>query len=289
VNSEQDTHFGDESSVSGYEFEDEDAGPEDEIVDRAWDALDAGDAKKALAELEQLDADWPARWIPETLARAELGDLHGARAVLDQTRGMEGLDEDPDFLWAEGTLLLREWRVDQAREVLGKLALIERSAAVLERLSLCAEIAGDMEHADALLTEAAEVDPSTPAPPRLGEEEFAQVITSAIEGLPQQFRDAIDSTEIIVEPVPSRWMIEEGDPSETPPDMLGVFVGTSVLDRSAYDSSSLPPRIFLFQRNIERASRDPNELVSETRITLFHEIGHMLGFDEAGVAALGLE
>jgi predicted Zn-dependent protease with MMP-like domain len=289
VTNERETHIGDESSAPGYEFEDEDAGPEDEIVDRAWSALDEGDAKKALSELEQLDADWPARWIPETLARAELGDLRGARAVLDQARGMEGLDEDLDFLWAEGTLLLREWRVDKAREVLAKLALIERSAAVLERLSLCAELAGDMDVADGLLAEAAEVDPSTPAPPRLSEEEFAQVITSAIEGLPQQFREPIESTEIIVEPVPSRWMIDESDPSETPPDMLGLFVGASELDRSAYDSSSLPPRIFLFQRNIERASRDPRELVEETRVTLFHEIGHMLGFDEAGVAALGLE
>ena len=84
-------------------------------------------------------------------------------------------------------------------------------------------------------------------------------------------------------------MVDATNPAETPPDMLGLFVGASELDRATYDSNSLPPRIFLFQRNIERASRDARELVSETRITLFHEIGHMLGFDEAGVAALGLE
>lgn len=287
MENQRDANAGPEHPIPDYE--DEDAGPEDEILERAWNALDAGESQKALTELEQLDPDWPERWIPEALARAELSDLRGARAVLDQARGMEGLEEDPDFLWAEGTLLLREWRVDEARGVLERLAAIERSAAVLERLSLCAEIAGDFERSDRLLVEAAATDPRSTPPPRSSEEEFAQVITQAIEGLPKQFQTPLEATEILVEPVPSRWMVDPTDPAETPPDMLGLFVGASELDRASYDSNSLPPRIFLFQRNIERASRDPRELVKETRITLFHEIGHMLGFDEAGVAALGLE
>jgi predicted Zn-dependent protease with MMP-like domain len=46
--------------------------------------------------------------------------------------------------------------------------------------------------------------------------------------------------------------------------------------------------IHLFQRNLERIARDEEELVEEIRITLFHEIGHRLGFDEEGVDALGL-
>jgi predicted Zn-dependent protease with MMP-like domain len=271
------------------EYEDEDAGPEDEVLERAWTAIDSGKPQDALTELEQLDPDWPERWIPEALARAELADLTGARAVLDQTRGMEGLEDDPDFLWVEGTLLLREWRIDEARASLERLASIERSAAVLERLSLCAELAGDFERGDRLLAEAAEVDPEAPPPPRSSEEEFAQVITQAIEGLPKQFQTPLEATEILVEPVPSQWMVDASNPADTPPDMLGLFVGASELDRASYDANTLPPRIFLFQRNIERASRDARELVSETRITLFHEIGHMLGFDEAGVAALGLE
>lgn len=277
----------DESSLPDYE--DEDEGPEDEVLERAWAALDENDPQRALNELQALDPDWPERWIPEALARAELADLRGARAVLDQARGMEGLEDDADFLWAEGTILLREWRIEEARAALERLAAIERSAAVLERLSMCAEISGDLELADRLLAEAARVDASTPPPPRLSEEAFAQVITQAIEGLPKQFQTPLEATEILVEPVPSAWMIDATDPAETPPDMLGLFVGTSELDRASFESSTLPPRIFLFQRNIERASRDPHELVEETRITLFHEIGHMLGFDEAGVAALGLE
>ena len=55
--------------------------------------------------------------------------------------------------------------------------------------------------------------------------------------------------------------------------------------------------IFWFRRDLrladnpalERACRSHDELVEQIRVTLFHEIGHMLGFDEEGVAELGLE
>jgi predicted Zn-dependent protease with MMP-like domain len=84
-------------------------------------------------------------------------------------------------------------------------------------------------------------------------------------------------------------MIDRADPSETPPDVLGLFVGSSELEISDGESARLPRRIFLFQRNLERFAHSRQELVEEIRVTLFHEIGHMLGFDEAGVEAMGLE
>jgi predicted Zn-dependent protease with MMP-like domain len=264
-------------------------GPQDAVLERAWAALDAGQPDQALTELGALDPDWPERWIPEALARTELGDLRTARTVLDQARGMDELEDHPDYLWACAQLLLREWKIDAARATYERLLAIERGAAVLERLSLCAEFAGDFDAADRLLAEAAELDPKLPAPPRLSESEFESVVSEAIESLPAEFARSLETCEIVIEAIPSAWMIDERDAGETPPDMLGLFVGASQLEAGEYDSGLLPPRIFLFQRNVERACRDHDELVREIRITLFHEIGHMLGFDEEGVAALGLE
>ena len=89
--------------------------------------------------------------------------------------------------------------------------------------------------------------------------------------------------------MPAIDQVDLADPSETPPDMLGLFVGRNELEIDETAGAQLPPRIHLFQRNIERACRDPEHLVTEIRKTLYHEIGHMLGFDEEGVAELGLE
>jgi predicted Zn-dependent protease with MMP-like domain len=271
-------------------WDDQEDGPEDQALDRAWAALDEGDPERALHELQDVDADWPDRWIPEALARTELSDLRGARAALERVRTAADVDDHPDFLWAEGALLLAEWRVAEARAVLERLAQVERSVGVLERLSLCHEIQGDLAGADQLLAEAHALDAeAAPLPPRLSHEDFERVLAAAVDELPREFRRPLETTEIVVEPVPSEWMIDRDDPVGTPPDLLGLFVGASELERSGEASAELPRRIFLFQRNLERAAQDEAHLLEEIRKTLYHEVGHMLGFDEEGVASMGLE
>ena len=44
-----------------------------------------------------------------------------------------------------------------------------------------------------------------------------------------------------------------------------------------------------FDRNLERAAKNREHLLEEIRTTLYHELGHVLGFDEEGVAQMGLE
>ena len=77
------------------------------------------------------------------------------------------------------------------------------------------------------------------------------------------------------------------EPGLTPPDLLGLFTGSSRLEGSDEDLE-LPPTIYLFQRNLERFARDLGELREQIRITLYHEIAHRLGFEEEGVDAMGL-
>jgi predicted Zn-dependent protease with MMP-like domain len=263
--------------------------PEEAALDRAWDNLDAGEAQKALDELLQLDSDWPERWIPEALARTQLGELQAARRLLARTSELAEMEDHPDYLWAKVELDLAEWRIDHARATLEKLLVVEKSPAALSRLALCTELDGDFDKADAILEEALELEPDAIPIPRFSPEIFEEVVAEAVESLTPETKTALERCEIAIEPVPAAWMVDTSDPSETPPDMLGLFAGESELERSDYDTGRLPPRIFLFQRNLERACRTHGELVEQIRVTLYHEVGHMLGFVERGVAELGLE
>jgi predicted Zn-dependent protease with MMP-like domain len=263
--------------------------PEETSLERAWDHLDAGEPQKALEELLQVDLDWPERWIPEALARTQLGELQAARQLLARTSEIAEIEGHPDYLWAKAELELAEWRIGDARTTLQKLAAIEKSPGTIARLALCAELDGNFEAADALLEESLALEPDGVPIPRFSPEVFEDVIAEAVETLPEETKAALERCEIAVEPVPAVWMVDTTDPSETPPDMLGLFAGASELERGDYETGALPPRIFLYQRNLERACRTHAELVEQIRVTLFHEIGHMLGFDERGVAGLGLE
>ena len=50
-----------------------------------------------------------------------------------------------------------------------------------------------------------------------------------------------------------------------------------------------PPRILLFQRNLERYARDEAELRREIARTLHHELAHYLGFAEEQMTDLDLD
>lgn len=72
------------------------------------------------------------------------------------------------------------------------------------------------------------------------------------------------------------------------PHLLGLFVGVPRGRRSVFDSARPPDRIYLFQRNIEDSAHTRMQMIAEIRTTLWHEVGHYLGFGEADLEDLGL-
>ena len=250
--------------------------PEDELLDRAWLALDEGEYGEALQLLARLPEDLRETWVLRAAARLELAELEAAAAALDHAAAL-GEREDPDVTWLRGELDLRLWRLPEARA--GFEALLERetSPAALGRYSLCCELLGDFAGADEALEQARDLDPDNwPLPPRLSEQEFEDLIDDSIAGLPEVFREALGETQLVLAPMPTPELVHPEDPASTPPDMLGLFIGRSKLE-SLEDQLDLPPSIYLFQRNLERAAQGREELLEEIRITLYEEVGQMLG------------
>ena len=256
-------------------------------LERAWDAYSEGRLEDVLERLGDCATDDAARYQLECLVRVELADLAGARGALERAQALGADPAEVGQVQATAWLALYEWRVADARAALEALLADERTPEVLDRLALCLELEHDFAGADRLLAEAERLDPEVfPRPPRLSEGEFDAVVRRAIGRIEGPYAKALETTAVIVEAVPWRELLAGGDVAETPPDLLGLFVGPSELD--GHESAEMPPTIFLFQRNIERASRDQDDLSEQIEVTLYHEFAHLLGFDEEGVDEIGL-
>ncbi|QDV06406.1 Possibl zinc metallo-peptidase [Planctomycetes bacterium Poly30] len=258
----------------------------DPAIRAAGDALDNGDPESALVEAARAK-DPGERALMEVRAYMAMGMLEAAEGA--HGRAVEALgDDDVDVVEIEGEIALLNWELEHATECFEAIAEVEDDPYILERLALLADLAGDEDASHALMEKARELDPERPEPIRLSEEAFASVVDEALADMPPEFKKAVESARIVSEPVPFVELDDQSEEAMVPPDVLGLFVGPTIHELADAVSGELPPTIYLFQRNLERMARGPEELAIEIRVTLFHEIGHLLGLDEDEVAAMGL-
>ena len=72
-------------------------------------------------------------------------------------------------------------------------------------------------------------------------------------------------------------------------DLLGLYCGQPLTDRSVSQPVRWPDRILLYQRNVERICRTRAEVVEQVRITVLHELGHHFGLEEDDLEELGYD
>jgi len=235
----------------------------------------------------EADAGSAEPWIEEVEAWIDAGDWSRASRELDRARERLGEDE-PMVLWLEGELALARWDLAGGRRAFERLLADAREAPVLENLALLADLEGDAAAADRLHAEAHALEPDAfPLPPRLDPDAFLEVVRAAAQELPDEFQHALEVVAVVIDPMPSAAVV--GAPaSGHPPDVLGLFVGPPLHEFGRDVGVEMPPTIFLFQRNLERSCHDLDELREEIRTTLYHELGHALGFDEDEVDGMGL-
>ena len=144
-------------------------------------------------------------------------------------------------------------------------------------LSFVLDYTGRRDEALEAHRQAAARDPEIPsAPIRMNEEEFDAAVEAALSRVPERFARHLDNVEISVQNFPDRDFCRHHDCG---PMTLGLYVGTPLTLREN-EARGLPDRIVLFQRSLESASSDREELIREIAITLKHEIGHFLGMEE---------
>lgn len=281
----------DETALDAGDDDDEEPDPREEFF-AALDALCEEERyDEALEALEELDEDDGERWLYEASVLQELGDPAAVEDAFERAREALG-DGDAFYRLQRGAYEILCWNLEEAHLLLDSIRREEMEpaswAAVLDRRAFLAEVEGDFERADALYASAHAADETHPAPPpRISEDAFEAVVAAAAEELPPVFRKAFETIPVVIDPMPTRAIVG-GPGSGFAPDLLGLYEGPPLADFLSVHGGGLPPRIHLFQRNLERDAPDTDELREEIRVTLFHELGHALGFDEDEVDEMGL-
>ncbi len=109
--------------------------------------------------------------------------------------------------------------------------------------------------------------------------EFDRLVEEALRDIPPSFRDAMQNIAIVAEDEPSPELLAELD-VEPPDSLFGLYQGTPLPERSWAHGNMLPDRISLYQKTIEEASEDHEDVIVCIAETLIHEIGHYFGLSE---------
>jgi predicted Zn-dependent protease with MMP-like domain len=260
-----------------------------EAVEEIWELIEQGHPDQAQRTLKGLLAARPGHPDLRIVDAAIALEQAEPRRALETLRGAER-SADPALYFHLRALANYELsRFTAARDDAQRaLAIHEGLAEAHDLLSRIAEHLGDMdtalEHGEA----AREIDPKNFREPlEIDDDAFDAIVEAAIAEMPERVKNEIEDLPVVVQPLPTRAMLEGEDPPLSP-DLLGLFVGRPLPDRSVNDVPGTPGSIYIFRRNLQRACADLDELKREVRITVQHEVGHLLGLDEDDLEEWGL-
>ena len=72
-----------------------------------------------------------------------------------------------------------------------------------------------------------------------------------------------------------------------PPNLLGLYEGVPLTERTSSYSMVMPDRITIFRKAICAICDSPEQVIDEVRRTVVHEVGHHFGIDDDRLHELG--
>ncbi len=114
-----------------------------------------------------------------------------------------------------------------------------------------------------------------------------QSVSRVISGLPPEVQALLDNVAIIIEEEPSSDHLTDADVGQDD-DLFGLYQGIPRTERNSTYSLVTPDRITIFAGPLARACSSRREYEEQIRVTVLHEVGHHLGYDEVGLESLGL-
>ena len=153
-------------------------------------------------------------------------------------------------------------------------------------LGCCQERLGELRAADHSFLNAgrARIEPQA-GPFRVSWRHFQQAVDLAADGLPTKLRNALEEVTLVLADYAEPALLDGHDE----PELLGLFDGIERAEQSGSDAPTVSSRIYVFRRAHEHATASRAEFDAEVKQTLWHELGHYLGYDEDGLTQLGMD
>jgi predicted Zn-dependent protease with MMP-like domain len=116
---------------------------------------------------------------------------------------------------------------------------------------------------------------------------FENLVTEAIDSLPDEIQGWLDNVAIVVGEWPSPQQLASMGLGAND-RLFGLYVGVPKTHRGATYGEIIPDKIVIFRQPIQRVCRTPDQIRAQVRKTVLHEIGHHLGLDEAQLRSAGV-
>jgi predicted Zn-dependent protease with MMP-like domain len=222
--------------------------------------LDLGRAREALVQLEALLQKGAAAKIEDqaryerAMAHFELCELAEARRAFSEWLGRHPQDDAESSAWAHHHLGL-------VFEMQGDSAAAERELATARRLA--------PQHFPELLP--------------ISAADFRLIVDTEAKRLPPESAADLVRVSLETADLPDLHDLTLEEPPLSP-TILGLFRGLPL-----GQEPSEPRAIVIYRKNLLRATKSREELVSEVRTTLLHELGHLRGADDEDLRERGLE
>jgi predicted Zn-dependent protease with MMP-like domain len=104
---------------------------------------------------------------------------------------------------------------------------------------------------------------------------FEEMVSTALDSLPPALGRVMRNVAVVV----------DNDSHQL--QLLGLYEGVPLTERTHSYSAVLPDRITIYRRAICAICRDEDQVVDEVRRTVIHEVGHHFGIDDSRLHELG--
>ena len=116
---------------------------------------------------------------------------------------------------------------------------------------------------------------------------FEDLVVEAIDSLPPEIHGWLDNVAVVVGEQPTREQLAQAGlrPGQL---LFGLYVGVPKTQRGFTYGETVPDKIIIFRRPIERVCRTPASIRDCVRRTVLHEIGHHFGLGEDELRSAGV-